>query len=97
MSRFTAKIGTAGAMLLLGLFGQLRAGDLTERFELTLERVLRGGPPSYTRELAGADDLQEVTSLQSVAHVSWFSRSLAFEINSGRRRSPERRRVPCGN
>ena len=42
-------------MLLLGLLGQLKAGDLTQRFELSLERVLQGGPPSYTRELVLAD------------------------------------------
>ena len=59
MSRFSAKIGTAVAMLLLGLLGQLQAGDLTERFELTLNRVLRGGPPAYSRELLLADVIPE--------------------------------------
>ena len=59
MSRFTAKIGTAGPLLLFGLLGQLQAGDLTERFELTLERVLRGGPPAYTRDLLLADVIPE--------------------------------------
>ena len=55
MSRFSAKIPTAGAMSLLGLLGQLHAGDLTQRFELTLQRVLQGGSPAYTRELLLAD------------------------------------------
>ena len=59
MSRFNAKIGTAGAMLLLGLLGQLQAGDLTRRFELTLQRVIQGGPPAYTRELLLADVIPE--------------------------------------
>ncbi len=59
MSRFNGKIGTAGPLLLFGLLGQLQAGDLTERFELTLERVLRGGPPAYTRELLLADVIPE--------------------------------------
>ena len=31
------------------------AGDLTDRFELTLERVLDGGPPHYTPDLLLAD------------------------------------------
>jgi len=44
-----------GQLLLLACLGQLHAGDLTERFELTLQRVLQGGPPAYTRELLLAD------------------------------------------
>ena len=35
--------------------GPLVAGDLTARFELTLERVLRGGPPHYTQDFLLAD------------------------------------------
>jgi len=31
------------------------AGDLTKRFELTLERVLHGGPPGYTDDFVLAD------------------------------------------
>jgi DUF1680 family protein len=55
MSRFNTKLGRVGQLLLLACLGQLHAGDLTERFELTLQRVLQGGPPSYTRELLLAD------------------------------------------
>ncbi len=33
----------------------LLAGDLNERFELTLERVLKGGPPMYDESLVLAD------------------------------------------
>ncbi len=46
-------------MLLLAFLGQLQAGDLTERFELTLHRVIQGGPPSYTREFLLADVIPE--------------------------------------
>ena len=35
--------------------GPLVAGDLTDRFELTLERVLQGGPPHYTEDFLLAD------------------------------------------
>ena len=35
--------------------GPLVAGDLTARFERTLERVLRGGPPHYTQDFLLAD------------------------------------------
>ena len=35
--------------------GGLFAGDLSNRFELTLRRVLEGGPPRYTQDLLLAD------------------------------------------
>ena len=35
--------------------GPIVAGDLSNRFELTLERVLKGGPPHYTRDFLLAD------------------------------------------
>ncbi len=35
--------------------GGLSAGDLSNRFELTLRRVLEGGPPRYTQDLLLAD------------------------------------------
>jgi DUF1680 family protein len=41
-----------GVLLTTGLG---RAGDLTERYQLTLDRVLTGGPPVYTPELVLAD------------------------------------------
>ncbi len=55
MSRINARSGRVGPLLLLAVLGHLQAGDLTERFELTLQRVLQGGPPAYTRELLLAD------------------------------------------
>ena len=55
MSRINTRSGRVGPLLLLAVLGHLQAGDLTERFELTLRRVLQGGPPVYTRELLLAD------------------------------------------
>ena len=55
MSRINARSGRVVPLLLLAFVGHLPAGDLTDRFELTLRRVLQGGPPAYTRELLLAD------------------------------------------
>lgn len=41
-------LGVAGAGLLLG-------GDLTDRYHLTLNRVLSGGPPAYSPDMVLAD------------------------------------------
>ena len=61
MARFSKNASVIGAMLLFTLAGQLQAGDLTQRFELTLQRVLQGGPPAYTSELLLADVIPENT------------------------------------
>ena len=61
MVRFSNNAGAVAATLLLALAGQLQAGDLTQRFELTLQRVLQGGPPAYTSELLLADVIPENT------------------------------------
>lgn len=61
MARFSNNAGAVTATLLLALAGQLQAGDLTQRFELTLQRVLQGGPPAYTSELLLADVIPENT------------------------------------
>ena len=61
MVRFSNNAGSVAATLLLALFGQLQAGDLNQRFELTLQRVLQGGPPAYTSELLLADVIPENT------------------------------------
>ena len=61
MVRFSNNAGAVAATLLLALVGQLPAGDLTQRFELTLQRVLQGGPPAYTSELLLADVIPENT------------------------------------
>lgn len=37
------------------LLTQARAGELTRRFERTLERVMRGGPPAYSESFVLAD------------------------------------------
>lgn len=43
------------AVLALGLIPGVRAGSLTERYELTLERVLKGGSPEFTHAFLLAD------------------------------------------
>jgi len=51
-----------GVVLTLGLLGQavLQAGDdLTARYELTLDRVLHGGPPTYSDDFVLADAVPE--------------------------------------
>ncbi|MFZ5926485.1 MAG: beta-L-arabinofuranosidase domain-containing protein [Acidobacteriota bacterium] len=59
MTRRTA-LGCAAAAPLARLDGMEapgRAGDFSRRYSLTLERVLRGGPPHYSKEMVLADAL----------------------------------------
>jgi hypothetical protein len=48
-------IGVLFVLVLLGQAALLAGDELTARFELTLNRVLRGGPPFYTGDFVLAD------------------------------------------
>lgn len=48
------RLKTIAALFLLAA-GTAFAGDLAQRYELTLDRVLKGGPPFYTDDLVLAD------------------------------------------
>ena len=91
MSRFTAKIGTVAGAALLFLLGQLQAGDLTRRFELTLERVLQGGPPAYTRELLLADvipnDIRRFTNFSGDLSGRYVGALALASLHSGQAHS----------
>ena len=45
----------AAILVLILLAGKASAGDWSDRFKLTLDRVISGGPPPYSRELVLAD------------------------------------------
>jgi len=61
MRKYTEQNWRLVAVFALGLLGQavLPAGELTQRMDLTLDRVLHGGPPAYSEALVLADAVPE--------------------------------------